>query len=104
MEKTRSITAAQITAWKKAHGTIHQITVKQDGKEFNCIVRKPNLTDVQMSEEYGKEDSIKQNMFLFNNCHIGGDVEFTTDDELRFAASNEVARLFRILKASSKKL
>lgn len=104
METQRAITEAQIDAWKKKHGEIQEITVAKDGEKYKAIVRKPTLDDILMSEELAKDDTIKQNLFLFKNCHLGGDSEFNTDDELRFAASNEVAKLFRFLKATTKKL
>ncbi|HRO76863.1 MAG TPA: hypothetical protein PLP27_12030 [Crocinitomicaceae bacterium] len=100
----RAVTDAQIAAWKKQHGTISEIVVEQDGTEYSCVVRKPNIDDVLAAEEFAKDDSIKQANFLFKQCHLGGDEQFLTDDELRLSAGMEVSRMFRILKATAKKL
>lgn len=104
--KNRAITKAQIEAWKKEYpnSSLHQITVPKDGKDYKAVVRKPTLENINAAEEYGKDDSLKQNLFLLKTCFLGGDDAFMNDDEIKVAASNEVARLFRFLKASIKKL
>lgn len=103
-KSNRVVTDAQIAAWKKQHTNVAEIVVEQDGNAYNCIVRKPNIDDVLAAEEFAKDDSLKQAMFLFKQCHLGGDEQFLTDDELRLSAGMEVSKMFRILKVTSKKL
>jgi len=104
-KQNRPITEAQIAAWKKQYNDdIHEISVEKDGTKYKCVVRRPNLIDLQAAEEFAKDDTIKQNLFVFKQCYLGGDTQFLNDDELRLAAAIETAIKFRFLKATSKKL
>ncbi|MBN9293740.1 MAG: hypothetical protein J0G96_07165 [Flavobacteriia bacterium] len=115
-KKLRSVTPAQIAAWKKEYGDhkIYEIPVKiplprEEGKEqeFEEIIgvaRKPGLDEILAAEEYAPDDSVKQNLFLFQNCYLGGDPLINSEDELKLAVANEIASLFKFYKASSKKL
>lgn len=93
-----NFTKEQIAEWKKKHGEIYRIDV--EGK--SCIVRKPNRRD--LSYVSVTKDPIKLQENLFNQIWVAGDEEIKTEDDLFFAATNQLEDLLKVKQADIKKL
>lgn len=96
----KGVTETQISAWKNKYGKDLKIFETKDGKV--AYFRKPNLEIILASEDAEPENFVKKNMFMMNNCFLGGDEEFTNDDEYRVALANAVATTFKIAVGSVK--
>lgn len=93
-------TKEQIKAWKEAHGDVYQITV--DGR--SCYLRKPKRKELSYASMAGKNDPLKFNEVILNQCWLGGDEEIKTDDELFLGVSAQIATIVEVKEAEIKKL
>ncbi len=91
-------TKEQIAEWKKKHGTIYQIDVE----DKSCIIRKPNRKD--LSYVSATKDPIKLQENLLNQLWVAGDEEIREDDDLFFAAANQLEDVLKVKQAEIKKL
>lgn len=91
-------TEEQVAEWKKKHGTVYEISV--DGK--SCIIRKPNRKDLSYVSVV--KDPIKMQETLLKQLWVDGDEEIKTDDELFFAACNQLEEVLQLKQADIKKL
>lgn len=123
----KKATDTQISQWKKQYGDklvlisvpVHkeytdeelEKIAKSKEKKFDPEVerevkgyfRKPGIQDIMAVEEAHPDNAVKQNLKLFELCHLGGDPEMV-EDEFKFAASNIVTTLFKIRRAVLKKV
>ena len=93
-----NFTKEQIAEWKKKHGTIYQIDVE----DKSCIIRKPNRKD--LSYVSATKDPIKLQENLLNQLWVAGDEEIREDDDLFFAAANQLEDVLKVKQAEIKKL
>lgn len=88
-------TPEQIEAWKKEHGKVWAIIV--DG--HICYLKKPNRKTLGYASVAGKDNPLKFNEVIMNNCFIGGSEAIKTDDELFLAASSKLVDLIQVKEA-----
>ena len=93
-----NITKEKVAEWKKKHGAIYEISV--EGK--SCIIRKPNRKDLSYVSVV--KDPIKMQETLLRQLWVDGDEEIKTDDDLFFAACNQMEELLQVKQAEIKKL
>ena len=86
-ENNKTITPEQIESWKKKWGDVFCVTV---GDKMAYVV--------------GKNDPMKYNEILLNNCWLAGDEEIKTDDALFLGVSTKLGELVEVKEAELKKL
>lgn len=98
--------AKDIEALKKKHGAVFQITVSKGGQEFNAILRKPKLQDMQVASASEKRKPATFNVSIYQNCKIAAhtDPEIEADDELYMGALEQVNEIISFAQGSIKKL
>lgn len=101
------LTDAQLKAWKKDHEEVHEIEVDFNINDkpvtLRCYVKKPEIETLIAANEIDKNE-IKQALFIFNNCWLGGDEYIQKDSGARMAAALKTVPLFQIPVARIKKL
>jgi hypothetical protein len=95
-----TVTPEQIEEWKKQHKDIFKITV--DGR--TCYLKKPSRKALGYASVAGKENPLKFNEVILNNCWLGGDEEIKTDDSLFMSVSAKLTALIEIKDAELEKL
>lgn len=93
-------TKEQIENWKANHKDVYQITV--DGRK--CYLRKPTRKELSYASTAGRNDPLKFNEVILNQCWLAGDDEIKTDDELFLGVSAQIATLVEVKEAEIKKL
>jgi hypothetical protein len=93
-------TKEQIEGWKAKHGDVFRITV--DDKA--CYLKKPGRKTLGYASLAGKENPLKFNEILLNDCWLEGDGEMKTDDTLFLSVSQKLAELIEIKSAELEKL
>jgi hypothetical protein len=93
-------TDEQIKEWKDKHGNIFKINV--DGKV--CYLRKPSRKALGYASAVGKDNPLKFNEVILNDCWLGGDETIKTDDDLFLSVSGKIAELIEIKEAELEKL
>lgn len=96
----KEIDSKQIDAWKKAHGDVFKVEV--GGKV--CYLKKPDRKVLGAASVLGKNDPMKYNEVLLENCWLDGDEEIKTDDSLFLGVSSHLAEIIEIKTAEIKKL
>lgn len=99
MEK-KTITKEIIENWKKQYGKIFQVEV--DGRF--AYLKKPDRKALAMAAVVSKNDPIKYNEIILNNCWLEGDEEIKTDDALFLGVSGKLAEIIDIKEAELKEL
>ena len=94
------VTKEQIESWKKKHGDVFE--VKVDGR--TAYLKKPDRKVLGAASVLGKDDPMKYNETLLENCWLGGDEEIKTDDSLFLGVSSVLAEIIEIKKAEIKKI
>lgn len=94
------VTKEQIESWKKKHGDVFEVNV--DGK--TAYLKKPDRKVLGAASVLGKDDPMKYNEILLENCWLGGDEEIKTDDSLFLGVSSVLAEIIEIKKAEIKKI
>lgn len=101
METKAEITIEQkIEEWKKKYGDVYQVEV--DG--HTAYLKKPSRKALGAAAVIGKQDPMKYNEVLLNNCWIEGDETIKTDDALFLGVSAQLAEIIEIKEATLKKL
>tara|TARA_R110002111_G_scaffold103084_1_gene159689 strand:- start:96 stop:431 length:336 start_codon:yes stop_codon:yes gene_type:complete len=103
----KTATEAQVKSWKSKYGQRVKVFTIIESEEKNQTVhkayfKKPDLVTVQAADAAHPDDPIERNLFQYDNCFLGGDEVFETDDEYKFALANAIARSFRILTGEVK--
>ncbi|MCQ2359955.1 MAG: hypothetical protein MJ009_00540 [Paludibacteraceae bacterium] len=93
-------TEEQIASWKAKHGDVFKITV--DGK--CCFLHKPDRKVLGFASMASKENPLKFNEVILQNCWIDGDEEILTNDELFLSVSGKIGELIQIKEAELEKL
>jgi len=91
-------TEVQLNKWRKEHGTRFKRFDVPDGEEVHIgYFQKPSLEIVQAAEQLHPNDAVANNLYCYDNCHLGGSDVFTKDDEFKFALARGIAKSFRVL-------
>lgn len=100
------VTKEQIDAWKKQHGTIHQIDVEVSKDDVaTCFIRKPNRNEMAYIISLQNQSKILESKeFLLNNCWLGGDDRCKTSEDIAMAAAIQAGTTVEFLAAEVKKL
>lgn len=93
-------TDQQVAEWKKQYGEVY--AVKVDG--YVCYLKKPSRKAIGYASMAGKENPMKFNEIMLNECYIGGAEEVKTDDTLFLSVSSKIADLVTIKEAALEKL
>ena len=93
-------TKEQIAEWKEKHKKV--FCIKVDDKA--CYLKKPSRQALGYSVIAGKDNPIKANEVLLNDCWLGGDEDIKTDDDLFFAVSRRITELIEAKEAELEKL
>ena len=90
----------QIKEWKKRHGEIFRIDI--DGK--SCYLKRPSRKALGYASVAGKNDPLKFNEVILNDCWLGGDEEIKTNDALFLGVAAKIGELIELKEASLVKL
>ncbi len=95
------ITKEQIQEWKKKYGDIYCIGF-DDGKE--TYIKKPNRKTVSLAMTKMQTNPLAYAEVILNQCFIGGDESFRTNDAYFFGASAQLEQIMEVKSAEIKKL
>lgn len=110
------ITQAQLKSWKDKYGEVFAIDIpvtdltKEEiaagkiAEQVTGYFRKPNLQIIGMAAKIVDSDPIKAYRHQFDNCWLGGDPLFHSNEEVMYAAMLAVNALFKVRIASIKNL
>ena len=93
-------TKEQIAKWKAEHGEIFRITV--EGKA--CYLKKPSRKALGYASVAGKDNPLKFNEVMLNDCWLAGDEEIKTDDGLFLSISPKLSELIEVKQSELEKL
>ncbi|MCD7973978.1 MAG: hypothetical protein LUG18_15180 [Candidatus Azobacteroides sp.] len=93
-------TKEQIEQWKATYGTVYRISV--EGRE--AYLKPPGRKTIGYASVAGKNNPIKFNEIILNDCWLGGDEEIKTNDILFLSVSAQLAELIQIKEAELVKL
>lgn len=99
-ENNKTITPEQIESWKKKWGDVFCVTV---GDKM-AYLKRPSRQALSAAAVVGKNDPMKYNEILLNNCWLAGDEEIKTDDALFLGVSTKLGELVEVKEAELKKL
>ena len=105
-----AVSQKQVDHWKRQWGEdkVYQIIVRNDDtkpvKEYTGYFRKPDMKVIQAASAFVDTDPIKSGLIVVDNCFLGGDEAFKTDDEIHVSAALALNRLFKIRVAEIKNL
>jgi hypothetical protein len=88
-------TNEQVSEWKAKYGKVYCIQV--DGKA--CYLKKPSRKALGYASMAGKENPLKFNEVLLNDCWLGGDEEIKKDDTLFLSVSAKLSELVEVKEA-----
>jgi hypothetical protein len=92
-------TKEQIAEWKAKHGDV--FCVKVDDKA--CYLKKPSRKSLSYAMSI-KDNPLKSNEILLNECWLDGDQEIKTNDDLFLAVSPKLVELLTVKEAELVKL
>ena len=93
-------TKEQIAEWKAKYTDVFRITVEDKA----CYVKKPSRKALGYATVSGKENPLKFNEVMLNDCWLAGDEEIKTDDSLFLSVSPKLAELIEIKETEMGKL
>lgn len=93
-------TEEQIAEWKKQYGEVWAAVC--DGHV--AYLKKPSRKALSYASVAGKENPLKFNELLLNDCWIAGSEEIKTNDSLFLGVSAKMAELVEIKEAELGKL
>jgi hypothetical protein len=104
-----AVDEAQINRWKNQYGesNVFSITVPLDDldeKKVTGYFRKPDLKVIQASTKFVDTDPVKAGLIQLDTCFLGGDEEFTTNDEVKMSAIKALNTVFKVRVAEIKNL
>lgn len=89
---SKSITPAQIEAWKKKHGKV--FCYESEGK--TAYFRRPDRKTIAGAAVLAGSDNLKNKEILILNCFLGGDKELINEDKHFFALSAQFDKTIEI--------
>ncbi|MDR1370937.1 MAG: hypothetical protein LBJ72_12570 [Dysgonamonadaceae bacterium] len=93
-------TQEQIADWKAKHGDVFRIQVE----DKSCYLKKPSRKALGYASMAGKENPLKFNEVLLNDCWLAGDEDVKTDDTLFLSVSSKLTELIQVKDAELEKL
>ncbi|MDR0726410.1 MAG: hypothetical protein LBF59_10455 [Prevotellaceae bacterium] len=93
-------TKEQIAEWQKKHGDIYCMKVE----DRICYLKKPSRKAIGYASMAGKDNPLKFNETLLNDCWLAGDEEIKTDDTLFLSVSARIGELIEIKNTELVKL
>ena len=114
----------KVEAFKKKYGRVYHYTVREysekqkarmekgenlddeepDGEEKSCFLKSPDRRTLSAAAVVGKNDPLKYNEVLLNNCWIEGDEVIRTDDSYFLGVSGVLSEIISIKEGKLKKL
>lgn len=94
------ITKEQIQEWKAKHGEIFRIKVE----DKECYLKKPSRKTLGYATVASKDNPLKFNEVILNECWLGGDEEIRTSDDLFLSVSGKLSEIIEIKEAELEKL
>lgn len=98
--KAEKTIGQKIEEWKEKYGDVYRVEV--DGR--TAYLKKPGRKALGAAAVIGKQDPMKYNEVLLNNCWIEGDEAIRQDDALFLGVSAQLAEIIEIKEATLKKL
>jgi hypothetical protein len=99
------ITEGQLNHWKNQYGEIKVFVIPLDDsgkKKVTGYFRKPDLKVIQAAAPFTDSDPVKAGLIQFENCFLGGDDDFKTNDEVKLSAIQALNKLFKVRVAEIK--
>jgi len=93
-------TKEQIAEWKEKHKKV--FCIKVDDKA--CYLKKPSRKALGYASMAGKDNPLKFNEVMLNDCWLGGDEEIKTNDDLFLSVSPKLTELIEVKEAELEKL
>lgn len=95
---TTEATAQQIQQWKRQHGETNVFRVEGKGKHAGrvCYLHKPDRKTLSYASSVAQANPLQSTEILINNCWLGGDEGFRTEDDLFLGLSQQMAQLVEI--------
>jgi hypothetical protein len=90
----------QVENWKGKHGDVFRVQVE----DKSCYLKKPSRKALGYASMAGKENPLKFNEVLLNDCWLDGDAEIKTNDDLFLSVSSKLAELIEVKEAELEKL
>lgn len=94
------VSKEQIAEWKAKHGDIFRITV---GDKV-CYLKKPSRKALGYAAMAGKDNPLRYNEAILNDCWLDGDEDIKTNDDLFLSISPKLAELIELKEAELEKL
>lgn len=94
----KNVVQEQIEAWKKKYGDVFCVVV---GDKV-AYLKRPSRQALSAAAVVGKNDPMKYNEILLNNCWLDGDEEIKTDDSLFLGVSAKLGELVEVKEAELK--
>lgn len=95
------VTPEMIAKWKEKYGDVFCFTAA-DGKQ--CYLRRPSRTVLSLATVGAQTDPLKFNEVILENCFLGGDPCFKTDDDYFMGVSKNIADIVPGVEGELKKL
>lgn len=99
-----TVTEEQIKQWKAKYGQVSKITVHTDDGDKVCYLKMPGRKVMGYASVAAKENPLKFNEVILNDCWLGGDEEIKTDDCLFLSVSAKISELVELKEAELEKL
>jgi len=90
----------QIDEWKKKHKEVFRVTVEDKA----CYLKKPSRKALGYASMAGKDNPLKFNEVILNDCWLDGDEEIKTDDDLFLSVSPKLSEIIEVKSAELEKL
>jgi hypothetical protein len=90
----------QIAGWKAMYKDVFAIRVA----DRIAYLKRPSRKALGYASVSGKDNPLKFNEVLLNDCWLGGDEAIKTDDTLFLSASAKIAELIHVEEAELEKL
>ena len=90
----------EIAKLKNQHGEIFALKV---GNSI-CYLRKPTRKSLGYASVAGKDNPLKFNEVILNDCFLAGDETIKTDDTKFLSASSKLSEIIEVVDAELEKL
>jgi hypothetical protein len=97
---TKEQVAEWVAEWKEKHGEIFRITVEDKA----CYLKKPSRKALGYAAMAGKDNPLKFNEVILNDCWLAGDEEIKTNDDLFLSVAPKLTELIEVKSAEMEKL
>lgn len=114
-ENNKTVSEAQIEAWKKKYGEVYEITIPMEDIRYDengnalpykkaiAYLKKPDRNTVAYALSVKKNNPLKAKEVILENSFLGGDEFIMSNDELFFSACTVLDELIIVREAELKK-